>query len=95
MAESMLWDCTADGTTGSWLAEHGGVSVLVNLARREVRTIMAVDSATNEDCDVAGAALGAIGITRFDSITQAEPGFIHAVARLSAASVARFAWHIP
>jgi hypothetical protein len=95
MAKAMLWDCTEDGATGSWQAARGGLSVHVNLKRREVRTIMAVDSTTNEDCDVAGAALNAIGITRFDSITQAEPGYIHAVARMPAAAAARFAWHIP
>jgi hypothetical protein len=95
MAESMFWDRAKQGTPGFWLAEHGGVSVLVNLKRREVRTIVAVESATNEDCDVAGAALTAIGIADFDSITQSEPGFIQAVARLSAATVARFVWSIP
>ena len=95
MAKAMLWDCTEGGATGSWQAARGGLSVHVNLKRREVRTIMAVDSTTHEDCDVAGAALTAIGITRFDSITQAEPGFIHAVARMPAAAAARFAWHIP
>ncbi len=95
MAKAMLWDCTETGAAGSWRATRGGVSVQVNLKRREIRTIMSVDATTNEDCDVAGAALNAIGITRFDSISQAEPGYIHAVARMSAATAARFAWHNP
>src|ERR1700755_1639899 len=95
MAKAMLWDCTVTGAAGVWRATLGGVSVQVNLKRREVRTIMSVDTTTNEDCDVAGAELNAIGITRFDSISQAQPGYIHAGARMSAAAAARLPWPIP